>query len=249
MGLNAKRKRVKAYVDAISELILSNDWSREKAAELVKKTLEVSGVEPFRGASKPEDIYDKELISLFIVATKGLGIGRDYEDVFNKVFEKEMKYEEVIKALESDQPIERVRDTIKNVFSELSENDIARILRFAVTLYYLDFKPYEFVTKVIRRLNEALPEFSETIRRFTKFFVAVKLAEEISTGNVRTRVEKEIRKQVISLETGIPRSTPSDEYVAKVAEVTYEIPKATLHEIFAHKGNHGREREAAGSNG
>ncbi len=233
--MNAKRKRVKAYVDAISELILSKEWSRDKAAEFVKKSLEASGVEPFRGASKPDDIYDKELISLFVVGTKGLGISGEYEEVFKKVFEKEMKYEEIIKALDSDQPIDKVREAIKSVFQNLSENDIARILRFAVTLYYLDFKPYEFATKVIKRLNEALPEFSETIRRFTKFFVAVKLAEEISTGNIRTKVEKEIRKQVISLETGIPRTTPSDEYVAKVAQVTYEIPDSLLKEIFYHR--------------
>ncbi len=233
--MNTKRKRVKAYVDAISELILSKDWSREKAVELVKRNLESTGVEPFRGASKPEDIYDKELISLFIVGTRGLGINKEFEGVFKEVFSKEMKYEAVIKALESDQPVEQVRTTIKSLFPELSENDVARILRFAVTLYYLDFKPYDFVTKVIRRLNEALPEYSETIRRFTRFFIAIKLAEEIFTGNIKTKVDKEIRKQVISLETGIERSTPSDDYVRKVAQVAYEIPEQVLRGIFTQK--------------
>ncbi len=233
--LNAKRRRVKAYVDALSEFLLSNDKGRERAAELIKKHLINSGVEPFRGASKPDDIYDKELISLYIIGTLGLGISEDFKEVFSKVFSKEAKYEEVIKALASDQPIDQVRETIKALFNNLSENDIARILRFAVTLYYLDFKPYEFVTKVIKRLSEALPEHSDTIRRFTKFFVAVKLAEEISNGSVRTKVEKEIRKQVISLETGIPKTTPSDDYAAKIAQVVYEVSPTILKNIFSKK--------------
>jgi len=66
--------------------------------------------------------------------------------------------------------------------------------------------------------------------------VAVKLAEEVSSGAIRNRVEKEIRKQVISLETGISKSTPSDNYVAKVASVTYNIPEKTLKSIFGNSG-------------
>ena len=233
--LNAKRRRVKAYVDALSEFLLSKDPSRERAAELTKKHLEIAGVEPFRGTSKPSDIYDKELISLYIIGTLGLGISDDFKELFEEVFSKEVKYEEVIKALASDQPLEQVRETIKLLFNDLTENDVARILRFAVTLYYLDFKPYKFVIKVIKRLKEALPEHLDTIRRFTKFFVAVKLAEEVFNGSVRTKVEKEIRKQVISLETGIPKSTPSDDYTAKIAQVTYEVPSSILKNIFAGK--------------
>ncbi len=233
--MNAKRKRVKAYVDAISELVLDSDPTREKAAELVKKHLEIEGVEPFRGASKPSDIFEKELISMYIIGVRGLGIREDCEGLFRKVFDKEMRYEEVIKLLSSDLPIERVREGIKSLVPGISEGDVAKVLRFALMLYYLDFEPYEFVTKVIRRMLEALPEFEETIRRFTKFFVAVKIAEEISSGSIRNRVEKEIRKQVISLETGVPKSTPSDNYVAKVASVTYEIPEKVLSSIFGKK--------------
>lgn len=235
--MNAKRKRVKAYVDAISELLLSDEKTREKASKLVKKYLEAAGVEPFRGASKPDDIYDKELISMFIVGTRGLGIKDDYKELFDKVFAKEVKYEEIIKILNSDLSPEQIKNAIKSLLPEITESDVARILRFALTLYYLDFEPYEFIINTIKRLNEVLPEYEDTIRRFTKFFVAVKLAEEISSGTIRNRVEKEIRKQLISLETGIPKSTPSDNYVVKVAAVTYEIPDKILNNIFGKKTN------------
>ncbi|MEM4593865.1 MAG: DUF2192 domain-containing protein, partial [Zestosphaera sp.] len=48
----------------------------------------------------------------------------------------------------------------------------------------------------------------------------------------KNKIEKEIRKQLISLEIGLPKSTPSDDYVMKVAKVTYEISDTLLSKIF-----------------
>mgnify|MGYP000167910642 CR=1 FL=1 len=230
--MNAKRRRVKAYVDALSELILNDNPSREHAIELVKEKLEAERVEPFRGASKPDDIYEKELISLYIVATRGLGVRDDYPDLFKKVFEREAKYEMVLNILESGMPSDRAREAILNIFPGLQGTEIARILRFAVTLYYLDFKPYTYVINVIKGMLKAFPEFGDTIRRFTKFFIAVKLSEEIASGSVRNRIDKEVRKQLISIETGIPKTTPSDSYVVKVARAVYEVPKGVIESVF-----------------
>ncbi|MCD6340783.1 MAG: DUF2192 domain-containing protein [Desulfurococcales archaeon] len=106
------------------------------------------------------------------------------------------------------------------------------MLRYALTLYYLDFEKAELVIDVIRKLRDAFPEHEDTIRRFTKFFIAVKLADEISSGGIRNRVEKEIRKQLLSIKTGIERSTPSDDYVVKVAKVVFNISSKTLENIF-----------------
>ena len=230
--MNAKRRRVKAYVDALSELILNDNPSREHAIELVKEKLEAERVEPFRGASKPDDIYEKELISLYIVATRGLGVRDDYPGLFKKVFEREAKYEMVLNILESGMSSDRAREAILNIFPGLQGTGIARILRFAVTLYYLDFKPYTYVINVIKGMLKAFPEFEDTIRRFTKFFIAVKLSEEIASGSVRNRIDKEVRKQLISIETGIPKTTPSDSYVVKVARAVYEVPKGVIESVF-----------------
>ena len=231
--MNAKRRRVKAYVDALSELLISKVISRKRAVQLIKESLESAGVEPFRGASKPEDIYEKELISLYIIGTHGLGISNDFNNVFEKIFYDEKRFEMIINAITSEQSTDQVRETIKMLFGELDESTVAKILRFAVTLYYLDFQPYEFVIKVLKRMREVLPEHFDTIRRFTKFFVALKLGEEVYNGTIKTKVKKEIRKQAISLETGIPKSTPSDEYAAKVIRVLYEVPENILSSIFS----------------
>jgi len=230
--VNIKRKRVKAYVDALGELLMNNEPSRELAINLVKKALERENVEPLRGASKPDDIYEKELISLYIIGSRGLGIKDEYKDLFEKVFHKEIKYDRIVQVLLSSNSPARARETILELLPEISEVDVAKILRYALTLYYLDFEKAELVIDVIRKLKDAFPEHEDTIRRFTKFFIAVKLADEISSGSIRNRVEKEIRKQLLSIKTGIEKSTPSDDYVVKVAKVVFNIPAKTLDNVF-----------------
>lgn len=245
--MNPKRRRVKAYVDALSRLILSDDPSRMEAVKLVREELEREGVEPFRGASKPSDIYEKELISLYIVASRGLGIGEEYREVVAKVFEREEIYDKVIKVLLSDIPVEEVRETVKSLLPGLSDSEVARVLRYALTLHYLNFEPWERVIEVIKRFLEAFPQHEETVRRFSKFVIAVKIAEEIAKGRVRSKVDKEIRKQVLSLEVGVPKATPSDEYIAKIAREVFEVPQKVLNKIF--KQQKGRRRRAYKSKG
>jgi hypothetical protein len=211
---------------------MSEKPTRELAIEAVKEALETEGIEPFRGASKPQDIYEKELISLYIVGKKGLGVHEDFPDTFKTVFEKEMKYEKVVLLVNSSLDKEEIRTNIQELFDDLSENDVARILRFAITLYYLDFESHKFVVDTIKRFIEVFPEHKETVKRFTKFFIAVKLASDIASGKIKDRVTKEIQKQLLSLETGIPRSTPSDDYLAKIARIVFELPNRTLNSIL-----------------
>ncbi|MEM2284333.1 MAG: DUF2192 domain-containing protein [Zestosphaera sp.] len=230
--MNAKRRRVKAYVNALSDLISSDNPSRELAIQLVKKYLESVNVEPFRGASKPEDIYEKEMISLYVIATRGLGINNEFRELMSKVFNKELTYEDTYLLLSRDTPPEIIREEIRALVGNIDESYITRVLRYALILYHLDFESFENVIRVLKKAYQAFPEFSDAVRRFTKFVISVKLAEEISQGIIKNKIEKEIRKQLISLEIGLPKSTPSDDYVMKVAKVTYEISDTLLSKIF-----------------
>ncbi|MEM0025334.1 MAG: DUF2192 domain-containing protein [Zestosphaera sp.] len=230
--MNAKRRRVKAYVNALSDLISSDNPSRELAIQLVKKYLESVNVEPFRGASKPEDIYEKEMISLYVIATRGLGINSEFRELMSKVFNKELTYEDTYLLLSRDAPPEIIREEIRALVGNIDESYITRVLRYALILYHLDFESFENVIRVLKKAYQAFPEFSDAVRRFTKFVISVKLAEEISQGIIKNKIEKEIRKQLISLEIGLPKSTPSDDYVMKVAKVTYEISDTLLSKIF-----------------
>ncbi|MEM2075525.1 MAG: DUF2192 domain-containing protein [Zestosphaera sp.] len=228
----AKRRRVKAYVNTLSDLIGSENPSRELAIQLVKKYLESVGVEPFRGASKPEDIYEKEMISLYVVATRGLGMNSEFRELMGKVFHKELTYEDTYLLLSSNAPVESTREEVQLVAGNVDESYLTRVLRYALTLYYLDFEPFENVVKVLNKTYQAFPEHGDAIRRFTKFVISVKMADEIFHGIIKNKVEKEIRKQLLSLEIGIPKSTPPDDYVVKVAKVVYEINDAVLSKIF-----------------
>lgn len=223
---------MKAYVNALSDLISSDNPSRELAIQLVKKYLESVNVEPFRGASKPEDIYEKEMISLYVIATRGLGINSEFRELMSKVFNKELTYEDTYLLLSRDAPPEIIREEIRALVGNIDESYITRVLRYALILYHLDFESFENVIRVLKKAYQAFPEFSDAVRRFTKFVISVKLAEEISQGIIKNKIEKEIRKQLISLEIGLPKSTPSDDYVMKVAKVTYEISDTLLSKIF-----------------
>jgi len=234
--VNTKRKRIKAYVDALSELIMSDRASRDLAVSLVKDALEKEGVEPFRGSSKPDDIYEKELISLYIIGSRGLGIRDEYRELFEKVFYKEVMYERIAQILLSSSSPAKAREIVLEIVPEINETVITKVLRYALTLYYLDFESEEYVINVIHKICEVFPEYEDTARRFTKFFIAVKLADDVANGSIRNRVEKEIRKQLLSLKIGIEKSTPSDSYVAKVAKVVFNIPSETLKEIFGCTG-------------
>ncbi len=230
--MNAKRRRVKAYVNALSDLISSDNPTRELAIQLIKKYLENANVEPFRGASKPEDIYEKEMISLYVIATRGLGVNSEFKELMSKVFYKELTYEDAYLLLTRDAPPETVREEIQSLAGNIDESYITRVLRYALTLYHLDFEPFESVVRVLKKAHQAFPEFSEAIKRFTKFVISVKLAEEISQGIIKNKIEKEIRKQLISLEIGLPKTTPPDDYVMKVAKITYEVNDSVLSRIF-----------------
>lgn len=228
----AKRRRVKAYVNALSDLISSENPSRELAIQLVRKYLDSAGVEPFRGASKPDDIYEKEMISLYVVATRGLGMNSEFKELMSKVFHKELTYEDAYLLLSRNAPIESIREEIQLIAGKVDESYLTRVLRYALTLYHLDFEPFENVEKVLNKAYQAFPEYSDAVRRFTKFVISVKIADEIFHGVIKNKVEKEIRKQLLSLEIGIPKSTPPDDYVMKVAKVVYEINDSILSRIF-----------------
>lgn len=242
--MNAKRRRVKAYVNALSDLISSENPSRELAIQLVKKYLESVGVEPFRGASKPDDIYEKEMISLYVVATRGLGMDSEYRDLMSRVFDKELTYDHTYLLLSREGSVESVREEIQLVAGRVDESYITRVLRYALTLYHLDFEPFESVMKVLKKAYHTFPEYGDSIRRFARFVISVKMSDEILQGIIKNRVEKEIRKQLLSLEMEIPKSTPSDDYVVKVAKVIHEINDSTLTKIFEETQSRNSDAES-----
>lgn len=226
--MSLKRKRVKVYVDVLGVLLTMDNPTRSNAIDVLRRYFEKEGIEPFRGTSKPPDIYEKELISLYIVGTRGLGIDRDYPDKFKAIFSAEMVYDELVRAAESSD-VNNIKDVWKGILGrDVTEVDVARVLRFIIVLYYLDFVQHDYVAKMLRKIAEAFPEYIETVRRFTKFFVAIKISSDIANGVIRDKMKKELTKQLLLLDVGVSKSVPSDKYIREIAKVLFNIPKKTL---------------------
>ncbi len=230
--MSLKRKRVKVYIDVLGVLLAMDNPTRSDAVEALRKHFEKEGIEPFRGTSKPPDIYEKELISLYIVGTRGLGIDKDYPDKFKSVFSVEMVYDELVRAAESSD-VNNIKDAWRSILSrDVAEVDVARVLRFIIVLYYLDFVQHDYVVKMLRKVAGAFPEYVEAIRRFTKFFVAIKISSDIANGVIRDKMKKEITKQLLLLDIGVSKSVPSDRYIREIARVLFNIPKKTLDKVL-----------------
>jgi len=62
-------------VDVWGEIIArsSERLTREEVIEILRKRYERDGVEPVRGAVNPSDIYERDLIALYIVGVEGAG--------------------------------------------------------------------------------------------------------------------------------------------------------------------------------
>lgn len=230
--LSLKRKRVKAYVNALSELILLDNPTREAAIEIVKNSLSASGVEPFRGISKPVDIYEKELISLYVVGTRGLGIHEEYSDKFNKVFYVEKQYDDMLKIIETSD-LSTLKDSLKQLLGkDINDSDIARVLRLLMTMYYLDFINSNYVVMMLKKVANAFPESIETIRRFVKFFIAIKISSDIASGLIRNKMKKDLTKQLISLDIGVSKAVPSDRYIQEIAKILFNIPREVISKVL-----------------
>ncbi|MEM1649396.1 MAG: DUF2192 domain-containing protein, partial [Sulfolobales archaeon] len=90
--MDVRRKRLKILVDIWSMILERRDLSREELIEILRREYERNNVEPFRGVSKSQDLYEKDLISLYLVGLYGLGLESEISDIISRVLEPERKY-------------------------------------------------------------------------------------------------------------------------------------------------------------
>ena len=229
--------RVKLLVDVWGTIATSERIpSRKEIIDLLEQKYKEYKIEPIRGAVKPPDIFDKEMISLYIVGKYGLGIEKDIPEIIKSIFDKESKYEKALNYLLSNDTSENIRKNIEKILSnELDSSTLSKIFRFAFTLNYLGFEEESIVIKALQKAFKVFPDLRDTVRRFTKFFIASKIAEAIVKGKVRNWVEKEAYKQALALEIGIHRALPDDEYIKKIAETLFALTSRKLNKILSKK--------------
>ncbi len=223
--------RTEICIELWSLLLDGTIKSRDEARALLKQYYDERQLEPFRGKSKI-DLYDKELITLYIIGKYGLGIHEDARDVIRRIFPLERKCERAYRMiLEGRNP----REVMLEIFGTLDSSLLFRVLRFAVTLTLLGFEKESNLVKVLHAVANSFPEYSSRFPLFARFYVALKLSEAIALGKVRNNLEKEALKHAICMKLGFSKCAPSDSMVYDVAKNVYKVREGTLMRVLSLK--------------
>ncbi len=227
---NPYRKKINVLVDLWTKIIeyyAEGGASRKEIEELLRKYYEEKRVVPFKGKATPEDLYDKELTSLYVVGKYGLGLDKEYREIFDEVFYHEKTYERIIELLLREE--HGARELILNLLGgSLEPNTLARILRVMFTMVVLGFRKEEEFYKLLRVFANYFPEHKDTLRKYTRFYIAFRVAEAIAKGEVKNKVSKEALKQSLALRIGFERSIPDDKYIYTIAREVFKVPQKIL---------------------
>jgi len=232
--MDVKRRRIKVLVDTWGEIMLRSGegLSRGGIVEILRENYKRSGVEPLRGAANPSDIYEKDLITLYVIGVEGLGIESEIPKPVLEQFEPERKYLRALEIIFSQEQ-EGLREKLVELFGHsLDSSTISKIFRAELIRYYYGFKQRDDMPKIISILSRKFPEEEKTFKRLTKFYIAIKVAEAIIRGDVRDWATKEALKQAIAVELGSPKALPDDGYISKIMQTVFGVKPSKYGKIL-----------------
>ncbi len=242
------KRRLNLLFDLWNDILAKWDYgeelSRDEVTYMLKRAYEQERISPLRGASLPEDIYDKEMASLYVVGKYGMGLEEQYPDLFDKVFYPEIKYEKIIEILLTSSP-EEAKDKILAILGgNLDDNTIARILRLEFTKIYFGFANEEDLKRVATALARVFPEKERIVSKYIRFYIAFKVASRIYRGEIRDRLTKEAIKQGTALSfSDFHGSIPDDKYIRKIASEVFRVPRRVLDNVLGRGPAKRRSRE------
>ena len=219
--------------------------SRDEVVSMLRGAYDKAGLEPIRGKAVPEDLYDKEMASLYVVGKHGMGLDSQYPELFDEVFHREVRYEAAARTLLGEPP-ERARVKVESLLGSISDNELARMLRLKMTEVYFGFADERELIDLIKAVAKAFPDRERIAVKYARFYTALMLARSISRGEVRSRIYKEAYKQAAAVKLGLHGVLPDDEYIADIARAVFGVPERVLRSALklggADKGGHGRGR-------
>ncbi|MEM4511832.1 MAG: DUF2192 domain-containing protein [Acidilobaceae archaeon] len=218
--------------------------TRHDIARVLSEVYKREKIAPIKGASNPQDIYDKELSSLYVVGRYGMGLEEEYSELFDKIFVEEYKYENAISIILSEPP-ERARERVRILLGgSPDDNTLARILRLKMVQVYFGFDRDETFLQLLKKLREVFPDKEKVASNYAKFYVAFKIAEAISRGEIKDKITKEAAKRALALELGLSKKRmPDDDYIRIIAmEVFKASPKHLQNLLGAPKARREKQK-------
>ncbi|MDM7274978.1 MAG: DUF2192 domain-containing protein [Thermoprotei archaeon] len=225
--MEAWNKVIEAWEDSGGNIV------RGDVVKILESVYAKESIKPIKGASDPADLYDKELASLYVVGKHGMGLEDQFPELFDTVFHDEVKYESVINVVLSELP-ERAREKVKAIIGSIDDNTLARILRLKLTEVFFGFSSSEDMAKLLKTMLNIYPNKAKTIKNYAKFYIAFKVAESISKGEIRDRISKEALKHALALNIGLDKKKlPDDSYIRKIAVEVFNVPDKVLTNILS----------------
>ena len=230
------KDRISAAMEALSRIVRENVRDRRKAQHIVEEVYRSRALQPIRGKAWPPDIWDKELATLYVIARYALGLDKDYPNIFHSVFSVEEMLEkagEVV--LESNDLGQARKMLLFYLGGRTDSNTIARLLRVFATEVIFGFRSEREFEELLRKLANVLPEEIQTIRKYARYYIALRLAQAIAARLIKNRIVKEALKQALAARIGFEKVLPDDEYVGFIARSVFGVDKRRLERVLSLK--------------
>ncbi|MEM0173206.1 MAG: DUF2192 domain-containing protein [Sulfolobaceae archaeon] len=223
------------YRDRISTLIeiwgyITQNYEsldREKLVGILRENYEKKGLKPFRGF-KVDNLYEKELISLYVIGKDGLNLYNEYKDLFQKLFKNEINYEYSLELINQD-PI------VAYKFLGEDKEGLARALRLVFTRVIFEFVPEESLFEKLRRLyNVEVDSIKHTAISFARFYSAFKIAEGIAEGKITNKTVLDATRKALAISIGIKYPLPKDSYIQLIAKEVFNVSDNLIKRSFSN---------------
>jgi len=230
---NVHGKRIEACVALVSEILRGDVRDRKEALARLERLYRLNNVEPIRGKSRI-NIIDKEMCTVYLVARYGLGLDyEEYKELFEGIFHSEVAAERAAeRILGSEDPAAVIREELGYV----DENTVFRVARLEATAVFLGFRDEDRLVRLIRRLEEAFPDLGIKINGFKRFYIAFKLAQEIASGKIRNRLEKEAYKHALCVKLNAGKAAPPDDMIRDIATNVLKVEESIANNALKLRG-------------
>ncbi|KSW11968.1 hypothetical protein CF15_04025 [Pyrodictium occultum] len=247
------KQRIDAAMEVLSRLLQEGTSDRRKAVKLLEEVYKERAVQPIRGKAWPEDIWDKEMATLYVIAKYALALNEENPELFHKLFSYEETLEEASELIREKPPEEARKLALFMLGGSINDNTVARMLRIVATTIIMGFASENTIIELLHKLVKVFPEHERTVRKYARYFIALRVAQAIAARLIRSRIEKEAFKQALAARIGLDKIMPDDEYIAFIASTVFEVPRRRLARILSMEEKEGkargkaRRRSAAGS--